>query len=260
MSTSDGRVWRVLWFVLAMQAAAGAHATQGVSSRVQPSDCRPRDADSTCATAVAGAPSPPPTNNPVTTLYDGPLGGVPASGYAYWGFDFVADETGTPSLVRPDEFINRSNVPVTITLSFTLPATHPCNHDCLPGVEFEVDAGWFKVDPPYVVDGNSVSLSQTFAPGRGFGWVIGLWQSSNPHLKVTVPIGSNTTLEAVGLPSLPQVANLVAAVTGTCACPDGSTATCSDGSRYSNGMLGFWTQNFQTYLREGAFNNCGANR
>jgi hypothetical protein len=199
-------------------------------------------------------------NNPDSILYDGPLGGVPTSGYAYWGFDFFADETGTASLVRPDQFINRSSVPVTITLSFTFPTTHPCHHDCLPGVEFEVDAGWYKVDPPYVVNGNTVSVSQTFAPRRGFGWVIGLWQSTNPHLKVTVPAGSNTTLEAVGLPSLPQVANEIPAVSGVCACSDGTTATCSDGSRFSNGLLGPWAQNFQIYRRAGAFNNCAVNR
>lgn len=253
---------RVLWFAAAMQGASLAHAAGGAPV-VRPSDCRPRDADSTCATAVAGAPIPSPSPlpvNPSPTLYDGPLGGVPATGYAYWGFDFYADATGTPSLVRPDEFINRSNVPVTITLSFTLPTNHPCHRDCLPGVEFEVDAGWFKVDPPFVVSGDTVSLTQTFAPGRGFGWVIALWQSTNPRLKVTVPTGSNTTLEAVGLPSLPQQANEIPAVNGVCACADGSTATCSDGSRFSNGLLGAWTQNFQNYMRAGAFNNCAVNR
>jgi len=252
----------LLFLVAAAQAAPGAAwATGEVSSRVRPSDCRPRDADSTCATAVARVPiAPPPTNNPVATLYDGPLGGVPTNGYAYWGFDFFADETGMQSLVRPDEFINRSNVPVTITLSFTFPTSHPCNHDCLPGVEFEVDAGWYKIDPPYVISGNTVSVTQTFAPGRGFGWVIGLWQSTKPHLKVTVPTGSNTTLEAVGLPSLPQTANEIAATNGMCNCSDGTTAPCSDGSHFSNGLLGPWTQNFQTYLRAGAFNNCQTNR
>ncbi|HEY8973172.1 MAG TPA: hypothetical protein VIN75_03075 [Burkholderiaceae bacterium] len=247
----------MLWFAAAMQGASLAHAAGGASTTVRPSDCRPRDADSTCATAVAGAPAaPPPTNDPALPLYDGPLGGVPPSGYAYWGFDFIAESTGTRSPVRPDEFINRSSVPVTITLSFTFPMNHPCHHDCLPGVEFEVDAGWFKVDPPYVINGNTVSVTQTFGPGRGFGWVIGLWESSNPHLKVTVPQGSAATLEAVGLPSLPQLANEIPATTSQCTCSDGTTASCSDGSRFSNGLLGSWTQNFQTYLRAGAFNDC----
>jgi len=262
MSVHCGSSLRLLFLVAAAQAAPGAAwATGEVSSRVRPSDCRPRDADSTCATAVAGVPAPSPLPiNQGPTLYDGPLGGVPTSGYAYWGFDFFADQTGMQSPVRPDEFINRSNVPVTITLSFNFPTNHACNHDCLPGVEFEVDAGWYKIDPPYVIDGNTVSVTQTFEPGRGFGWVIGLWQSTNPHLKVTVPRGSNSTLEAVGLPSLPQIATEVPATTGICTCADGSTASCSDGSRFSNGLLGSWTQNFQIYLRAGAFNNCGPNR
>ena len=259
MSASSRRRGCTLWFAAAMLGASLAHAAGGAATAVRPSDCRPRDADSTCATAVAGVAAPSPSPLPVNqspTLYDGPLGGVPPTGYAYWGFDFYADATGTPSLVRPDEFINRSNVPVTITLSFTFPTSHPCNHDCLPGIEFEVDAGWFKVDPPYAISGNTVSVAQTFAPGRGFGWVIGLWESSNPHLKVTVPQGSTATLEAVGLPSLPQLATEVPPTIGECTCADGSTAACSDGSRFSNGLLGTWTQNFQTYLRAGAFNNC----
>ncbi len=180
MSERCRDLYRLLLLTAAVHAAGSTHAATGLAAKVGPSDCRPRDADSTCATAVAGAPAPnpppPPLNNPVPTLYDGPLGGVPASGYAYWGFDFFADETGMPSLVRPDEFINRSGVPVTITLSFDFPTNHPCNKACLPGVQFQVDAGWFKVDPPYTIVGNKVSLTQTFSPGRGYGWIIGLWQ------------------------------------------------------------------------------------
>ncbi len=261
MSATSRRRACALWFAAAMQGASLAQAAGGAAVAVRPSDCRPRDADSTCATAVAGAPgAPPPMNDPVLALYDGPLGGVPPSGYAYWGFDFVADSTGTPSLVRPDEFINRSNVPVTITLSFTFPANHPCNHDCLPGVEFEVDAGWFKVDPPYVISGNTVSVKQTFAPGRGFGWVIGLWESSNPHLKVTVPQGSAATLAEVGLPRFPAVANEIAAGIQMCDCSDGTSSACSSGIHYSNGLLGSWSQQTGNYSRAGAFNNCPTQR
>lgn len=261
MSASKGQIACVLSFVAAVQGASLAHAAGGVSARVRPSDCRPRDADSTCATAVAGAPAPGPLPiNPNPTLYDGPLAGAPSHGYAYWGFDFFADETGTPSLVRPDEFINRSNVPVTITLSFNFPTGHPCNHDCLPGVEFEVDAGWFKVDPPYVISGNTVSVTQTFAPGRGFGWVIGLWESINPHLKVTVPQGSTATLTDVGLPRFPAVATEIAATAGSCDCSDGTASACSTGSHYSNGLLGSWSQESGNYSRAGAFNSCPAQR
>jgi len=253
----------MLWLAAAMQGASLAQAAGAPSTTVRPSDCRPRDADSTCATAVVGASPPSPGPLPVNqspTLYDGPLGGAPPTGYAYWGFDFYADATGTPSMVRPDEFINRSNVPVTITLSFTFPTSHPCNHDCLPGVEFEVDAGWFKVDPPYVINGNTVTVSQTFAPGRGFGWVIGLWESTNPHLKVTIPQGSTATLAEVGMPRFPAVANEISATPSICDCSDGTSSTCSSGSHYSNGLLGPWSQQTGNYSRAGAFNNCPTQR
>jgi len=239
-----------------------AHSAQAaVSPALKPSDCEARDADSTCATAVAGvaAPGLPPFGGDAV-LYDGPLGGVPATGYAYWGFDFVADQTGLPSPVRPDEFINRSSAPVTIRLSFTFPTNHPCANDCLPGAEFVVDAGWLKIDPPYVIAGNSVSISQVIAPGRGYGWVIGLWQSSHPRLTVTIPAGSQATLQDVGLSPLPAIANDIAAVTSLCTCWDGSTATCSEGRHFSNGLLGAWDQEFRNYHRAGAFNNCAAER
>jgi hypothetical protein len=204
-------------------------------------------------------PSPPAViQDP--TLYDGPLGGVPARGYAYWGFDFFADETGTPSLVRPDEFVNRSSVPVTITLSFDIPTNHPCGNDCLPGVQFQVDAGWYKIDPPYTVVGNKVSLTQTFAPGRGYGWVISLWESTNPRLTVTIPKNAVATLRQVGMSSRPSDADEVPAVVSNCSCNDGTTAICSDGNRFSNGLLGSWSQVFSIYSRVGAFNTCAAER
>ena len=243
-----------------MQGASLAHAAGGASTTVRPSDCRPRDADSTCATAVAGAGVPPEQHQPSLVLYDGPLAGVPASGYAYWGFDFLAEQTRTPSPVRPDQFINRSPDPVTITLRFTVPGRPSCGHDCLPGVEFEVDVGWFKVDPPYVRSGSSVSLTNVIRPGQGYGWVIGLWQASDPRLTVTVPQGSHATLQDVGLPATPNVADVIPAAFSTCDCMDGTTAACSDGARFSNGLLGPWSQNFQIYTRAGAFNNCAQQR
>ncbi len=241
--------------------AQTAQASESGLANLRPSDCRPRDADSTCATAVAGAPATaPPPSQPELPLYDGPIGGVPAAGYAYWGFDFIADQTGTPSPVRPDQFINRSHVPVTVTLSFNYPTTHACNKDCLPAVQFQVDAGWFKIDPPWVFNDNTVSVTQTFNPGRGFGWVIALWESTNPRLTVTVPRGSTATLREVGLPTFPATATEIAAISGSCNCWDGSAATCSDGSHFSNGLLGPWFQNLTNYTRAGAFNNCPPER
>ncbi len=258
MSLQFKSLYRLLCLALAAQAA---HASESGPANVRPSDCRPRDADSTCATAVAGAPTVHiPPFSPSLTLYDGPLGGVGATGYAYWGFDFFADETGSASLVRPDEFINRSNVPVTITLSFNYPSQHACGKDCLPAVQFQVGAGWSKVDPPYRFNGDTASVAQTFNPGRGYGWVIALWQSTNPRLTVTIPAAATATLQDVGLSPFPAVANEIAAVQATCDCPDGSKAACSDGIRFSNGLLGPWYQNMTNYLRVGAFNSCPSQR
>ena len=261
MSAPCGSLCRLLFLTAAVHAVGAAHATGGVTAKVGPSDCRPRDADSTCATAVAGVPitGPLPINQ-VPTLYDGTLAGVPPIGYSYWGFDFFADETGMPSLVRPDEFINRSSVPVTITLSFDFPTSHPCNKDCLPGVQFMVDPGWFKLASPYTIAGNQVSVSQTFAPGRGYGWVLGLWQATNPRLTVTIPKDAVATLEQVGMSAAPSISTQIPAVTGTCTCSDGTLAACSAGGRFSNGLLGDWYQGINSYGRVGAFTSCPPER
>jgi hypothetical protein len=258
MSPPFKSLCRMLCLVAVTQAA---HAVAGAGVKLGPSDCRPRDADSTCATAVAGvSAAAPPMARPDGVLYDGPLGGVPATGYAYWGFDFMADETGMPSPVRPDEFINRSSVPVTITLTFNYPTDRVCKTDCLPGVQFQVDVGWFKVDPPFAFDGDAVSVSQTFGPGRGFGWLIGLWQATNPRLTVTIPSGAKATLQDVGISPYPAVVGEIATIPALCECGDGTTAACSDGSRFSNGLLGPWYQNLTNYVRAGAFNNCPPER
>jgi len=224
---------------------------------VRPSDCRPRDADSTCAAAVAAATAaPPPQTAPDAVLYDGPIAGVPASGYAYWGYDFIADQSATPSPVRPDEFVNRSGVPVTIRFTFDIPTDHACGKDCLPAVQFQVGPDWHKIDPPYVVAGASVSRASTFAPGQGFGWLIALWQSSHPRLAVSVPKGATATLADVGLGTAPGIATQIPRVVGTCDCPDGTRAACSAGERYSNGLLGPWYQSMGLYQRAGAFTDC----
>ena len=197
----------------------------------------------------------PPTARSDSTLYDGPLGGVPSTGYAYWGFDFVADATGMPSPARPDEFVNRSDSPVTITLSFDIPAGHPCANDCLPGVQFQVD-GRYKVDPPYVVKSGTVSVTSTFRPQQGYGWLIALWQSSNARLTVTVPKGSTASLGDVGIAAQPWIASEIPLVVGMCDCLDGSRASCSSGDHYSNGLLGPWFQSMDMYMRSGAFTAC----
>jgi hypothetical protein len=260
MSLQFRSLYRVLCIaLLGPSAALLAHATDGRG--VRPSDCRPRDADSTCATAVAGAPAPDPGIGDLDfLLYDGPLGGVPARGYAYWGFDFIADETGTPSPVRKDEFVNRSTVPVTIKLTFDHPTSRPCGKDCLPGVQFQTGKGWRTIGPLFTVVGDKAWVTGTFAPGQGYGWVIGLWDSWNAQLTVTVPKGSVTNLREVGLSSSPGAATEIAAVVGTCECWDGEVLSCSDGSHFSNGLLGPWFVVWDNYFRAGAFSDCPPER
>ena len=239
--------------LLGLFVSAGA-----VPSNVAPSDCRARDADSTCATAVAGSTEPPTHVMPDGVLYDGPLAGVPAAGYAYWGWDFIAEQSGDRSPVRPDEFINRSKVAVAITLSFDVPQRATCGHDCLPGVEFEIGPGWYKLDPAYVRTGARVSLTASIQPGQGYAWVIGLWEATNTRLTVTVPKGSTATLADVGLGADMSVASEIAPVVGTCDCGDGTVASCSDGTRFSNGLLGPWTKTSEGsgYARAGGYNEC----
>ena len=255
MSLHFKNLHRVLCLAVVAQAASAAdsHVTG-----MKPSDCRPRDADSTCATAVAAAPAP--ADPLVRPLYDSSIGGVPSAGYAYWGFDFASDAEGAPSPFPDDMFVNRSPYPVTITLSFTIPTSHACGKDCLPAVQFEVDSSWINVRPPIVIKGNSASATYQVRPGQGYGWVIGLWQSSNPRLNVTLPPGTNASLEQIGLPSNPSIAQEVPATASTCYCWDGSSAACSLGNRYSNGLMGYWYRSNEFYVRAGAFNNCPLER
>jgi hypothetical protein len=46
----------------------------------------------------------------------------------------------------------------------------------------------------------------------------------------------------------------------TCTCWDGTTAACSLGNRFSNGMLGPFYIGLDNYLRAGAYNSCPPER
>jgi hypothetical protein len=225
---------------------------------VRPSDCQPRNADSTCAGAVARTTDS--AYFPSNLLYDGPLGGVPASGYAYWGFDFAAEAAGVPSAISQDMYINRSGVAVTITLTFDYPTTHSCGQGCLAGVKFLAGTNWHSVFPPTAVSNGHMTLSLTVGAGDSYGWVIGLWQATNPWLTVTVPTGTVTTLERVGLSASPALADEVAAIVLICDCPDTTQRACSKGTHFSNGLVGVYYQSMGNYVRAGAFSDCPAQR
>lgn len=235
--------------VAALMAGGGAWA-------IVPSDCRARDADSTCNSAVqqsSGSSSIPQSQG----LYDGPLAGVPSQGYSYWGFDYAADANGVHSDYVVDLFVNHTPYQATIRLSFTIPIDHGCGNDCIPGVQFYSAPGWHSHFPNAVINGSTVYMEYQVEPFQAYGWVIGLWQSTNPRLRVTVPNGVNTTLVALGLPPEPGVSREIAPADTLCMCGDGIERTCSLGSHFSNGLDGPWyasAGNF--YVRAGAYTTC----
>lgn len=239
-------------------AATAALATAGEAARaIAPSDCTNGHSDSTCARSVAAPTSPGGQPSPgARTLYEGALAGMPAHGYAYWGFDFVAEATGMPSPALRPMFINRSGGPVDIAFTFDIPASPACGRGCLPQVGFQLDQGWFTVSLVAAVAGGTATFSYEIPAGRLYGWHIGLWQGLNPRVSVSAPGNPAATLTSVGLGANLGIADPVPAVIGSCACLDGSSAPCSDGVRLSNGMMGLWIPSSETIIEPQAFNDC----
>jgi len=225
-----------------------------------PSDCLPRDADSTCASAVARSTTGAPPYDAKSLLYDGRLGGVPPTGYAFWGFDFESAARGVTSPSTNDMYFNRSSAVLTVTLSFDIPTTHTCGQGCMPGLKFIVGLGWDTVFPPLKVEGGLVTATLQVNPGQAYGWVVGLWQATNPRLTLSVPTGAAATLALVGQSADPAIAQEIPAVLGMCDCWDLTPRPCSAGSRFSNGLMGYWYQSTGYYVRAGSFNECPPNR
>jgi hypothetical protein len=247
-----GRVARLLSLLCVGFAMGGVGGAQALG----PSDCLARDADSTCNSAVSRSSGASVGSSQY--LYDGPLGGVPAQGYAYWGYDFLADEMGVATVYTKDMYVNHTQYPVTIRLGFDIPTTHACNGGCLPGVQFFYGPSWASYFAAAVVSGGTVSLEFRVPAGTAYGWAIGLWEATNPRLTVTVDPGVSTTLAELGLPAQPAIALEIAAVTTSCPCIDGSSADCSLGSHFTNGLDGPWYRGtgYKFYERAGAFNSC----
>jgi hypothetical protein len=241
---SLGKVYLRLCFTLA------AHANAGVVYSIGPSDCLPRHMDSSCASALVGGggPSDPPPPPPPTSYA---LAGQPASGYWYWGYDFQALDSAQKIDPR---FVNRSGRPLVITLSFTVPEG-PCGRGCLPGVEFYFDQDVRKRDPKISVIGNRASASVPVNSGDSYGFIIGLWQASDPAIAVTTPDGAPVSPDLVGLSMHPDVSTLVAGAPTICQCNDGSVAECFLGDHYSNGLTGLWGQLTGLY-RFNAWTHC----
>ncbi len=155
-------------------------------------------------------------------------------------------------------YMNRSAHEVTLRLTFDIPTNKICQNDCLPGIVFFIGPNWSTRFPPAMVNGGTVSMEQRVHAGESYGWAIGLWESTNPRLTVTVEPGVTTTLDEIGLPQFPAIADEIPAVTIQCTCYDSSTAACSLGSRFSNGLMGAWyrTNGGDYYARAGAFTMC----
>lgn len=261
MSQTFPTLYRALWGVLIAQGAM-----PGAAHAIGPSDCKAGHADSTCAAAVAAAPAPGPSPAPgpppgpspspaPQPLYDGPIAGMPGGGTAYWGFDFQADALGVPGpMPGRDMYINRSNSPINLRFTFkTPPNAQGCGYGCLPRLEFRVGPSWAVRYVPFDVSGGAAVADYAIPAGQYFAWVIGLEQTSNPRLTVTSP--DKVTLAQVGLPERMDVASPVPSTTTTCMCWDSSVAQCNYGTRYSNGLMGNWTDDW-TYFSVDGWSSC----
>jgi hypothetical protein len=215
-----------------------------------PSDCGPGRQDSTCIKVVNGGDVPPWIPQ-ARLLYDGPLAGVPATDFHYWGFDFQTED-GIYAPVQRSMFVNRSNELVSITLTFDIP-TGPCDAGCLPGVEFKVGA-WHTFFPNIVKANGTAEATLEVGPNDSYGWVIGLWRATNPRLSVTAHGTTNLSMRDIGLPLSPDSLVSTPGVIYPCACPDGSTGECFTGPQYSTGYVGPWSHDF--YQQQGAGNTC----
>lgn len=202
------------------------------------SDCAYKNVDSTCSKQVTRGPVHLPP--PVEAIYDGSLAGAPATGSAYWGFDFVSATLGIPSPVPRDMFINRSGSPISLQFSFDLPAG-PCGTGCQPGMEFKLGASWNSFFPNIITFGTTAMTSLQVAPGQAYGFVISLWRATNPRIRVQNLGGGSLGLSDVGLTDF-SVATPIAGSYFSCVCGDAGTRTCYSGTRFSNGLMGQWYQ------------------
>jgi hypothetical protein len=202
---------------------------------VSPSDCLVGRADSTCVQKLAGGTvgiAGGGEND--QALYDGVLDGVPPTGKWYWGYDFESDY-GIDSEYGLSMYINRSSEIIEVTLSFDVPPSG-CGDGCLPGLEFKL-GHWNSVFPVIAVANGRAEASVLISPGQAYGWVIGLWAASNPHLRVVAHGKEHVDLATVGLPN--DMGHQIRTV-GTyyaCSC---RLDPCYTGTKYSTGFVGAW--------------------
>jgi len=239
-----------------MTASAIACGLPLASARaIVPSDCLPGHADSTCATALGSATVPLIGSPSLNVVYDGLLAPGPY-GYSYWGYDFLAASQGQPSAVPNDMFINNSGTGLMLVFSFDIPTDHPCGRNCVPDVQFKIGPTWQSIFPSVAVSGGTATTVLSVGTGQAYGWVIRLWQPGDIHLRVTTVDNRQVSLEAAGLSLHPEIADPVPPTTYTCNCWDLTTADCSKGTRYSNGLMGPWNPANGGYWVPDAWSDC----
>lgn len=200
------------------------------------SDCVAGNADSSCVGNVQRLTLAHPPSADV--LYDGPIAAAPNFGAGYWGFDFLASDSGIPSPVPKDMFVNRSANAISLTFTFDVPPGN-CSSGCRPGMEFKLGSKWNSFFPNIILAGNQAITSVQIAPGQAYGFVIALWQATNPHVRVNNLGASKLFLADVGLRSF-SAADPVPGIYFQCQCGDGYLKQCYSGSHLANGYMGQW--------------------
>lgn len=218
---------RFAWSMICVAASASAAPN---------SDCVAGNADSSCISNINRGPVASPPS--VDVLFDGPIAGTPSSSAGYWGYDFLAASSGSPSPAPRDMFINRSASAISLIFSFDLPQG-PCGYGCRPGMEFKLNAKWNSFFPNIVVSGSKAITSVQIAPGQAYGFAIALWQASNPRVKVQNLSSATVSLQDVGLNDFSS-ATPIPGIYFQCECGDGLIKQCYSGTHFSNGLMGGW--------------------
>lgn len=204
--------------------------TSKANALITPSDCTAGVVDSSCIHTIWVEDNIP-GDVGGNILYDGAIAGVPATGNYYWGYDFEFPD-------HAKMYENRSSHLLTLVFTFTIP-TGNCSDGCMPGMEFKLN-NWQSFFPDMIRYDNKARVSIEIPPNSSYGWVIGLWQATEPHLTATIDgHSSGVSLADVGLP---DTFNSVTRSDGDwfpCPCGD-SEGWCYPGSNYSTGFVGPW--------------------
>ena len=234
----------------AMGALTGAISLPALAGAPGHSECSAGTIDSSCGvglravTGCVGSGCSGGVAEDSQTVYSGPLAGTPISGFSYWGYDFKSAIAGVASPIVHSMFINRTNQTIAVTLRFDLPYSAGCAESCLPAVQFKMGDYWGNVYPQLDITATQASATLYIRPNEPYGWIIGRGLTSNTHLIVTADKSSPVTLQDAGLPQHPEIALEMPATPVACTCWDGSDGQCSQGTIFSNGLIGYWLSDY----------------